>query len=47
MQSGGFLTSRSANRSNPETAYKTLFFVYRKMKGIEMNTKKIKVVKNG
>lgn len=26
MQSGGFLVSRSANRSNPETAYKTLFF---------------------
>ena len=33
MQSGGFLVSRSANRSNPETAYKTLFFRLSKMKG--------------
>lgn len=26
MQSGGFLVSRSTNRRNTETAYKTLFF---------------------
>jgi hypothetical protein len=36
MQSGGFLTSRSANRIIPETAYKTLFFRLSKMKGIKM-----------